>query len=276
MNQENNIAKAINKIKQSLDYYNQSQDYYVLRNKEVIDIIYKNKNELDWTYSPAGHFKTIYSIDDDTGKAKLTIVSEKEFDQRARINRLYSDQYMITDCSIFISLKTNKIKNKWINNEYVYVGMTYRVNSSLIDKSFSIHRLVAHAFCPRPEHLKDVPYDELQVNHIDGNKQNNHYTNLEWCTSSENHKHGHRTGLHANGADHVNSKITKDDVIWIRKHYSENPKTPYRFYMIKYSMNKESIRRIIHNERHYDPLYVPPRKLTMYEVSNGPRKKSII
>jgi hypothetical protein len=154
--------------------------------------------------------------------------------------------------------------------------MTYRVNSSLIDKSFSIHRLVAHAFCPRPEHLKDVPYDELQVNHIDGNKQNNHYTNLEWCTSSENHKHGHRTGLHANGADHVNSKITKDDVIWIRKHYSENPKTPYRFYMIKYSMNKESIRRIIHNERHYDPLYVPPRKLTMYEVSNGPRKKSII
>lgn len=275
MEKEDNIAKAIIKIKQSLDYYNHYQDYYVLRNKDKIDIVYKNKNDADWTYSPAGHFKTVYSIDETTGKSILTIVSEKESDQRARIDKLYSDQYMVTEYGIVISLYNNLLKILHIHDGYVYTTISYFENNIKYKKVKLIHRLVAHAFCPRSEHLKDVAYDDLQVNHKDGIKTNNHYTNLEWCTSSENHKHGHSTGLHANGADHVNCKITKEDVKWIRSHYSENPETPYRFYMIKYLMGKESIRRIIHNLRHYDPDYTPPRKLTMYEVSNGPRKKSL-
>lgn len=51
-----------------------------------------------------------------------------------------------------------------------------------------IHRAVAVAFISNPE-KKPV------VNHIDGNKQNNHLDNLEWVTASENLKHAYRTGL---------------------------------------------------------------------------------
>lgn len=51
-------------------------------------------------------------------------------------------------------------------------------------KVCKVHRLVALSFCEVPSN-----YEELQVNHIDGNKDNNVYTNLEWCTAKENQRH---------------------------------------------------------------------------------------
>lgn len=52
-----------------------------------------------------------------------------------------------------------------------------------------IHRLVAETYIPNSDPNKN------QVNHIDGNKQNNSVSNLEWCTASENDKHAFSKGL---------------------------------------------------------------------------------
>lgn len=49
-------------------------------------------------------------------------------------------------------------------------------------KSFTIHRLVATAFCERPEGTNEV-------NHIDGDKHNNNANNLEWVTKRGNLLH---------------------------------------------------------------------------------------
>lgn len=54
--------------------------------------------------------------------------------------------------------------------------------------SMSIHRLVALNFI-------ENPLSKPQVNHKDGNKLNNHVSNLEWCTMAENNLHSYRTGL---------------------------------------------------------------------------------
>lgn len=53
-------------------------------------------------------------------------------------------------------------------------------------KHVRVHRLVAEAFI-------DNPHEYLEVNHIDEDKANNHYTNLEWCTRKYNMNHG--TGM---------------------------------------------------------------------------------
>ena len=55
-------------------------------------------------------------------------------------------------------------------------------------KMHRIHRLVAVAFIPNPD-------NKPQINHKDGDKLNNHVSNLEWMTNQENQQHGWDTGL---------------------------------------------------------------------------------
>lgn len=56
---------------------------------------------------------------------------------------------------------------------------------ALHGKRESVHRLVAIEFC-------EGQSDGLVVNHKDGRKTNNHASNLEWVTHSENLRHGYR------------------------------------------------------------------------------------
>lgn len=51
-----------------------------------------------------------------------------------------------------------------------------------------IHRLVAEAFCHKPEGMNIV-------HHIDNDPTNNHYTNLKWCNQSYNVKQAYADGL---------------------------------------------------------------------------------
>ena len=75
-----------------------------------------------------------------------------------------------------------------------------------------IHRAVAKYFVANPD-------NKPQVNHIDGNKSNNRYTNLEWVTAQENTIHAHRSGLThpAFGVNHGSAKLTTSQVRRIRK-----------------------------------------------------------
>lgn len=91
-------------------------------------------------------------------------------------------------------LKTTKLKSGYVTATVIETKDSYWF------KPVGVHRLVAYAYLPAP-----LP-GQVWVNHKDGNKLNNHYTNLEWTTISENIQHAFDTGLHkvVTGKDHWN------------------------------------------------------------------------
>jgi len=101
------------------------------------------------------------------------------------INNIITD-YKVSNTGSVFNIKTrNYLSGSHDSRGYVVVSIYSQ--EKLYSKK--IHRLVAEAFIPNPE-------NKPQVNHIDGNKQNNHVSNLEWNSPSENGKHAYRTGLH--------------------------------------------------------------------------------
>lgn len=90
-----------------------------------------------------------------------------------------------------------------------YFDVTLSKNNKI--KRILVHRLVTEAFIPNPLSLPEV-------NHKDGNKQNNYFVNLEWCTKSNNQKHAYKNKLQvrAKGENAANSKLTNTQAEEIR------------------------------------------------------------
>lgn len=93
--------------------------------------------------------------------------------------------YCVTRCGKVYSLKSNKFLKPKVDR-YGYETVCLRENNENLHRT--VHRLVALIY------LSEFDGSNT-VNHIDGNKLNNHVTNLEWLTSRDNQRHAFTNNL---------------------------------------------------------------------------------
>ena len=97
----------------------------------------------------------------------------------------YEGKYYVTQQGDVVNAKGNTL-TPTINKKTGYKEVSlWKDNKGL---TRMIHRLVALTYLTNPNNLPEV-------NHIDGNKLNNHVDNLEWVTRSENMIHAYSIGL---------------------------------------------------------------------------------
>ncbi len=94
--------------------------------------------------------------------------------------------YKISDCGRLLSLNTGKILRSSLDKRGYPQNTFYKDSKSTTTRR--VHILVASHFVDNPDNLPEV-------NHIDGNKFNPHYTNLEYNTSKQNKHHAMKLGL---------------------------------------------------------------------------------
>jgi hypothetical protein len=128
----------------------------------------------------------------------------------------------------------------FLKNGYLQVAIY--INGK--QKFLSIHRLVAECYITNPN-------NKPQVNHIDGNKLNNHYINLEWVTNKENADHRDNVLNKKNIGEKCGKSILKtEDVLFIRKNYiTKHPEFGTTPLSKKFNVASRTILSIVKNER---------------------------
>lgn len=136
--------------------------------------------------------------------------------------------YAVNRNGVVINLKTRRILSCSISKKGYIISpiLKYNENGDRI-KNYPLHRIVAYTYLLNPMNYK-------QVNHIDGNKNNNNIENLEWCDNDYNMQHSIDTVLRnrenfSRGSRQGNSILKEEQVENIKKEYLEKTCTKLSF-----------------------------------------------
>ena len=113
----------------------------------------------------------------------------------------FGDNYIIFENGDIFNKYNKKLSP--CDNGKGYLMVNVNINGKRTCKT--VHRLLGEAFLPNPNNYSDI-------NHIDGNRQNNALENLEWVTHGQNIKHSYnlnnRTALGTNNANCKHDEFT--------------------------------------------------------------------
>jgi DNA-binding CsgD family transcriptional regulator len=164
----------------------------------------------------------------------------------------FAHNYLVSEYGQVYSTKRNIILKTTMVGKYHRVSVV----SESKDKAYLVHRLVAMVFL---ENLGNKP----EVNHKDGNPDNNHVSNLEWVTREENQKHAFALGLNTNkGENNGRALMTSEKAVEIYLFMLNGASTQEA--AIKYGLDNSTVRniRIKKNWKEYldDLEAIPVRK----------------
>ena len=150
--------------------------------------------------------------------------------------RVYENGEVIKD-------KSNKNRNDFKHLKHTLSPKGYHTvyvyNNEMKGSSQRVHRLVAEAF------VKGKTIDNNIVNHIDGDKSNNHYKNLEWCNIQYNNRHAIEVlGVKRTGNSNGYSKLSENQVKNIRYLHKHSNLSCTQIANI-YDVNKTTVSRIV-------------------------------
>lgn len=150
------------------------------------------------------------------------------------IERLDGKFYISSEGRVKNNKSGKVLKHRVNTNGYCQVALKPNGRAGG-DLCLRIHREVALAFIPNPD-------NKATVNHIDGNKENNAVSNLEWATMSENMTHAYDTGLKSaiSGEASRLSKLSKEQVNYIRS----NPNISNVEFGRMYGVHRSAISKI--------------------------------
>lgn len=117
----------------------------------------------------------------------------------------YEEKYQVSNFGRVKFKSTNALLSQR-KDRYGYLKVSLEI-PTIKQLTKSVHKLVATTFIPNPE-------NKPQINHIDTIKTNNHMSNLEWVTASENMNHAfvNIEFKYPTGAKHWKTTITLKDI----------------------------------------------------------------
>ena len=120
----------------------------------------------------------------------------------------------------------------WIRNDY----QTVMLHGEGMSRKIHIHTLVLVSFVgPRP--------DGHECRHLDGNKTNNHVTNLRWGTHAENRHDKILHGTSNQGERHPLAKLTEANVLEIRRRAANGEL--HRILAVEFHVLRSSLSNIV-------------------------------
>ena len=127
-------------------------------------------------------------ISDEEILENVIYIDNKEFRRYYHHGKKPTRYFISNDGLVFTEISNLIMSPSTNKGGYFTIGMRFKNKGK--PKYTQIHIMVATEWC-------GGYHKDLCVDHLDGNKKNNHYTNFEWVTFSENtYRAYNRTGAH--------------------------------------------------------------------------------